>query len=488
MRTRENIEALADEYFAEGRQAFFDNKQNNAGLLVQNALHLYKKAENYEKYAVTLNLMGVIYAATGNETMAIDYYLEGLEYAIDNHYNNIITLFYNNIGSRYQELKEHEKAIRYFKKAAEALEYPTCKAEPRHDSWCLVTYMNLASSCCELKAYGQSWRYLHMAEPYMEKDADSMYKYTFLIFKCRLYWCCGKKEYVYKHLGELLESGTKDSNASDYVQDMKNLCRLLSDMGEYDCWREIILAFEHYVREQNTVYIKLIQTEMWMDYYQAMDDMDEYIGLCVEHAKLYRRQKEINDRERASAIDIKIALREKEVQRKKAEAKSSTDALTGLGNRYLLEEKAKIFAKEAADGQKRIAVGVLDIDCFKQHNDTYGHIKGDTCLREIANALRKAVSELGHVYRYGGDEFVILMPGDDIAAVEQVAKNVQEFVRLAEIDNVNSAVIPKVTISQGYSCFVPTGDEEGVNLIEHADKALYQVKEAGRNGYRILIE
>lgn len=484
---QQNTEQLAWEYYTEGRQTFFDNRLEEAALLIQNAIHLFKKAENYEQYTIALNLMGVIYAATGNETMAIDYYLEGLESALDHHYDHIVALFYNNIGSRYQELNEHEKAIAYFTKSARELENPSCIQQERHDIWCLITYLNLTTSYRELRQYKLAMKYLEKAEPYLEGE-DSVYKYTFLISKCRLYWCVGKHDYVYEHLEELLESGVKDCNASDYVQDMKDLCSLLKQMKEYDCWKKIILAVEKYADEQNTVYFRLIQTEMWMDYYQTIGEIKKYIHLCVEHAELYQRQKEIADKERAAAIDIKIELREKEVERRRAEEKSTTDPLTGLGNRYLLEQEAKRMIAESVQEQERIVVGVLDIDCFKQHNDTYGHIQGDHCLKTVADILKRAVEERGQVYRFGGDEFVMLLsPGQD-TEVERIAERVKSMLREARIENINSLALPEITISQGYACFVPAEKEHGASLIEHADKALYYVKKNGRNGYHIIEE
>lgn len=479
---------LADEYCAEAKQTFFANRLDEAAVLAQNALHLYKECESYEKYTTALNLMGVIYAATGNETMAIDYYLEGLEYAIDYGFNNIVTLFYNNIGSRYQELHEHEKAIDYFIRAAKELENPECMKEERHDGWCLVTYMNLLSSYRNLRQYDLANKYLQKAEGYMTGENASLYKYTFLILKCQLCWDMGNHTFVYDNMQRLLESGDYDINTSDYVQDMQDLCSLLKEMKEYDCWKQIIQSFEKYANEQNTVYFKLILTEMWMDYYKTMEEMKKYIHLCVDHAELYREQKEIEDKERATAIDIKIQLREKEVERRRAEAMSTTDALTELGNRYLLAQESMEVVRKASTEKRRIAVGVLDIDCFKQLNDTYGHIKGDQCLKDIARILRESVSEVGFVYRFGGDEFIILLPQGQYEQVEFVAKRIREALKEAHIENINSTVSKETTVSQGYACFVPHGGENVDALIQHADSALYYVKEHGRNSYRIIEE
>ena len=483
-----NMRQLAQEYMKEGTDTFFENRLEEAALLVQNAIHLFKKSADYEGYTRALNLMGVIYAATGNETMAIDYYIEGLECAIDNHYDNLVALFYNNIGSRYQELNEHSKAIEYFNRAAKDLDSPASLSEPRHDVWCLVTYMNLAVSYRQIRDYKNANRCIELSEPYMSCDGADTYKYSFLISKCQLYWVTGKRDYVYQHLGELLESGSNDSNAPDYVQDMRNLCSLLKQMKEYSHWEEAICDFEQYANEQNSVYFKLIQTEMWMEYYQTIGEMKKYIHLCVEHMELYQRQKEITDKERASAIDIKIELRKKEAERKRAEEKSTTDALTGLGNRYLMEENAKRFLGEILQKKERVTVGVLDIDCFKQHNDTYGHIHGDECLRKVARILEETVGSDGSVYRFGGDEFVLFLLSGDPDHVKDVAERIADHVAEADMENINSMVTPKITISQGYCCFIPEETEGVDDLIEHADKALYYVKKHGRNGYHVIVE
>ncbi len=133
-------------------------------------------------------------------------------------------------------------------------------------------------------------------------------------------------------------------------------------------------------------------------------------------------------------------------------------------------------------------MGVLDIDYFKQHNDTYGHIQGDTCLQKVAEVLSEMAQGIGQVYRFGGDEFVMLLVEGESGKVAQIAESVKEGLARERIKNENSRVIPEITISQGYVCFVPKGDETAGELIKHADVALYHVKENGRNGYHIIEE
>ena len=157
-----------------------------------------------------------------------------------------------------------------------------------------------------------------------------------------------------------------------------------------------------------------------MDYYQTVGNEERYVELCVAHADLYKRQKAIDAKDRATAIDIKVQLREKEAERKRVETMSVTDALTGLGNRYSLEREAVHIIRDA--GGERITVGVLDIDCFKQLNDTYGHIQGDRCPKVVADILKEAVMDCGHVYRFGGDEFVMLFPAGMENRIEEIAE------------------------------------------------------------------
>lgn len=488
MKYPEESNQLADEYYDEGHRALDESRLDEAALLVQNAIQLYKKCENYEKYTMSMNLMGVIYAAIGNEAMAIDYYLEGLECAIDHQFRNLTTLFYNNIGTRYQELNEHEKAIDYFGKAVQELDNPACKKEPRHGIWCFVTYLNLLTSYRELQKYDMALKYLKLAEESFTEEMQPIYRCTFMVSKCRLLWKMGEQNYVYDHLNELLESAEHDQNASDYVQDIRDLCALLRDMREYDSWKRVIDSFERYANEQGSVYFKLILTEMLMEYYRIIGEMKMYIHLCVDHTELYQKQKEITDKERAAAIDIKIELRNKEVERKQAEVKSTTDALTGLGNRYLLDEEAKKVIDMAAKEQKKIAVGLLDIDYFKQHNDTYGHIQGDVCLQQVAKILSETVKDVGQVYRFGGDEFVMILLLDKNHEIEQIAYEVKMRLMEEKIANIHSKVSPNITISQGYACLVPGVSQNIEQLIEHADEALYYVKMNGRNGYHIVSE
>jgi len=482
---KEKLEELAHDYAKEGRAALAERKLDEAALSIQQAINHFKEAGNLEMYARCLNMLGVIYGALGNETMAVDYYLEGLACSIQNNFSHITLLFYNNIGSRYMELNEHERAIGYFLKAEKELSSEVVQKEESYITWSLVTYLNLLMSYTALANFEQAEYYLQKARPYSELEENDEYDFSLMISQYWLYWQEGKKELVREHLDEILEGALNDKSSSDYVENMLSVCKLLREMKEYDNWKRIIKAFEMYTLHHESIYYQLVLTEMWMDYYKTIDDMKRYIHLCVDHSELYQKQKVVEDKERAAAIDIKIELQEKEVERRMAEQLSHTDSLTHLGNRYKLENDSKEMLNECLKEGSLMTIGVLDIDCFKQMNDTYGHLAGDDCLRNIAEVLRSMTENIGQAYRFGGDEFVILVKNAEKERIIQMAECIKQRIFELHMENINSMVLPEITISQGYCCFIPEKEVDLAEMLSMADKALYKVKENGRNGIEV---
>lgn len=106
-----DLRAIAEGYQEESRKAFKEKDLIRAVRLAQDAVQLFKICGDDMAYARGINFLGVVYSNMGDETMAVDYYLEGLEFSKKKGLNSVISLFYNNIGSKYQELGQHKKAI-----------------------------------------------------------------------------------------------------------------------------------------------------------------------------------------------------------------------------------------------------------------------------------------------------------------------------------------------------------------------------------------
>jgi diguanylate cyclase (GGDEF)-like protein len=153
------------------------------------------------------------------------------------------------------------------------------------------------------------------------------------------------------------------------------------------------------------------------------------------------------------------------------------DSLTGVGNRYALDEAiARLLEQGDRLRPARFALVLLDIDHFKAYNDEYGHLAGDAALGHLGQVLRSATRSQDLAFRYGGEEFLLLLPGIDLPGAMAVA----ERVRLAAEASAGSAV-PPFTISAGVALCDPADGRDPEPLLRRADAALYIAKRAGRN-------
>jgi two-component system, cell cycle response regulator len=157
-----------------------------------------------------------------------------------------------------------------------------------------------------------------------------------------------------------------------------------------------------------------------------------------------------------------------------------TDALTGLHNRRYMESHLATLAEQASARGKPLALMILDIDFFKAINDTYGHDAGDDVLREFAVRIRKSIRGIDLACRYGGEEFVIVMPETDLHVAGMVAERLRRSIAGEKFAINKGAKRVDVTISIGLSTLERKG-EAVADVLKRADKALYRAKNDGRN-------
>jgi two-component system cell cycle response regulator len=157
-----------------------------------------------------------------------------------------------------------------------------------------------------------------------------------------------------------------------------------------------------------------------------------------------------------------------------------TDGLTGLFNRRYMETHLGTLVDQSAARGKPITVLVLDIDYFKAINDSYGHDAGDDVLREFSLRIRKATRNIDLACRYGGEEFVIVMPETDMAVATAVAERLRRRIATEPFAIQKGARHLEVTISIGIAALSGVGDD-AATILKRADQALYRAKRDGRN-------
>jgi diguanylate cyclase (GGDEF)-like protein len=184
------------------------------------------------------------------------------------------------------------------------------------------------------------------------------------------------------------------------------------------------------------------------------------------------------------------------------EAQVRMDPLTHVANRLALDEAVAREWHRAMRSSAPLSLLMIDVDHFKAYNDHYGHVAGDHCLQQVAQALSNAVCREGElVARYGGEEFAVLLPDSDVPQAVALAQRMCDVVRALGIEHLAAEGRSHVTVSVGVACIhpallvptvarsetppdtseFPSATEVAQALFEQADTALYNAKKAGRD-------
>ncbi|AJY09867.1 diguanylate cyclase [Burkholderia dolosa] len=214
------------------------------------------------------------------------------------------------------------------------------------------------------------------------------------------------------------------------------------------------------------------------DYLVKLPDRIELVARIRYHSRSY-----LNLLQRDEAYR---ALRQSQQQLLEANLElrrlTHSDGLTGLSNRRYLDEYLAAEWRRGSRERGELALLMIDVDNFKQYNDTYGHVAGDGLLRQIAATLERCVGRSGALAaRFGGEEFAVVMPASSASAARLLAEKIRLAVEALRLEHAHASPGRYVTVSIGGASIVPTPDVPPTALIEAADRALYRAKHEGKN-------
>ena len=161
---------------------------------------------------------------------------------------------------------------------------------------------------------------------------------------------------------------------------------------------------------------------------------------------------------------------------------SFKDSLTGLANRRRFDAVMEQEWLEARSNRRPLSLLMIDIDHFKQYNDRYGHLQGDSCLKQVGGLLQSAARRpRDFLARFGGEEFALVLPETDADAARAIASRCSEAIADAAIAHEGLALGARLTISLGAGTTIPGHAEESMPFIETVDRRLYRAKQRGRD-------
>jgi diguanylate cyclase len=193
-----------------------------------------------------------------------------------------------------------------------------------------------------------------------------------------------------------------------------------------------------------------------------------------------------------SEIGSRLAANHAEVERlrdelRQAKELSLIDALSQLTNRRGFDLALDAMVTGARESAEPLSLILVDIDHFKQFNDTYGHLLGDRVIRGVARAMTLAVRTTDVVARYGGEEFAVLLPNTGVDEAGKVAERIRASIARAHVRRVDDDLpVGGVTVSAGVAIY--RAPEPALEFVSRADKALFAAKFAGRNRVHLRVE
>ena len=210
------------------------------------------------------------------------------------------------------------------------------------------------------------------------------------------------------------------------------------------------------------------------------------LELLARVRSVLRLKNEMDRRKRREKKLIETA-RKLAAANKKLARLSSTDGLTGVANHRYFDQFIQREWKRANREKTSLALIMADIDFFKSFNDTYGHLEGDECLKQVALALNNALKRpVDLLARYGGEEFIAVLPNTDLKGAAALAEEMRSAVEALRIPHKGSSTADHVTVSLGVGAAVPRRDSKPAELISAVDEALYDAKKSGRNRVKFM--
>ncbi|MDC8772492.1 diguanylate cyclase domain-containing protein [Roseateles albus] len=204
-------------------------------------------------------------------------------------------------------------------------------------------------------------------------------------------------------------------------------------------------------------------------------------GISIENSLLYAN---LEQRVQERTQELSLATEKLKAANEALEKLTLIDTLTQVSNKRHFQQVFEEEWKRALRNASTLTLMVIDIDCFKPYNDSYGHLEGDRCLKAVASALASVVNRASDLLaRFGGEEFVILLADASPEEAQLIAARLLDAVRQLQIPHKSSVASDVVTISLGLAQAVPQQADGASQLFEAADQALYRAKTTGRDRY-----
>ncbi|HZW04440.1 MAG TPA: diguanylate cyclase [Anaerolineaceae bacterium] len=465
------------------------------------SLALYEEIRSLPDVVNLLSYIGVTYCYVSDYPHGFEYLFRALKEAQALGLEESEAQILNDIGFAYVTLNQHNESLPYLEKSLRILQKNGVESQL---SW---TLDSLCHAHLGLGNYDQALVY-GLESVRISKETGAWKKYAEHSHSVgQVYAARGDREKARQNFLRSLEVARKHGFPLEAANALRRLGEMHHQDGELnsalDSLQEALVLAEAIDARRTQidccrllvdVYRDLTEFEKALDYHQRYHE----IWVDVFNTEADRRVKNLqvmhqldSARKETEIAHLKnLALLNEVEERKRAQVQlehlANTDSLTGLVNRRYFYELAGAAFEQARSTRTSLAVLMVDIDHFKQVNDTYGHLTGDQVLESLAAVIRGGFRKDDITARFGGEEFVIVLPGSDAPTARQAAERLRKRVMQTPIHTDHG--ILALTISVGIALVTDEPDLNFETLLTRADRAMYRAKQAGRNRVRSHVE
>lgn len=443
-----------------------------------------KKSGNIRCQNLSLIKLSGLKVDQHNEPVAIEFLYEALDLIKLNHDEDLYDIIYVLLGTLFEMAEDYDTALNYYNRGMEEL--LTMAPSAKRDSAFAYTVRMVAMAVCYIKIRDRE----NILRIYNE-IADISYESITPVFSLApaflegyIAFLDGEREKAVTILWDVIQKYQNTAEVFDTYFIPEHIYQVFESYEMREEQKAILDMMKHYYEVTAADAWEGLYTETKIRYCRDIGDKE---GLLAAYEKYYTSQQNYHNssvKQKQEYIKLRKRLYEEKEEHLKQVATlqnlSTTDELTQLENRYSLMKYAPITLQNAIVRKHPYGVLLIDVDRYKEYNDTYGHVAGDECLSKVGAVLRK-VMENHFCARYGGDEFICIFTDTDSEEIKRLCSLVQQAISDLGIVHEENPPYGRVTVSQGYSVRIPSEGDDFTLFLKEADECLYKCKEMGRN-------
>lgn len=474
-----NNEMIGAAFFYKAESLFYQDPNEAESYAIMSQQYL-KEEDSPELLARLYNIQGIMCSNKDDLVTSLDHFIKCDKLCSKYNLYYIKGLCACNTGMNFQFLECYDKAIEYYEEALRCIDLDS------NSNRDLASIVNIYSNMfvCYYHLYDEA-ESLNCLNILIENKAVIGQKFLLPLFESQYYQLVGESEKMNNKISATIEQALTTENVLACIDEYMSLCELLHKVKRFAALIKVLDWIDAHIAPDDVPRIRANLLKYRLKCIAEQRDFEEYVKWSEEYIRTVDL---INDNYHLSVVNSaeqRLYIDKLEAEENKQEENALHDELTQLYNRQGLDTYMEPIFRKAAEEKTPISYYIIDIDYFKQINDSYGHTYGNQCIQSVADILSGLESKDTIVGRIDSDKFVIMNIGYSFEESDELAASIKDYVEALAIESSVSAVSDVMTVSIGVYFGIPEINDTLSAFMSSADAELLTAKENGRNQYSI---